>query len=211
MNAPEHTSASRASARHLRDLERALSELRSDLERIDQWGRRIARILAGGGRLLAAGNGGSAAQAQHLTSELVGRYVSERPPLSAISLHADTSALTAIVNDYGADEGFARQVRAHGRRGDVIMALSTSGRSANVLSAVDAGRDAGMLTLALTGPLPNPLAVASDDCIHVDAPTPTVQEVHQVMIHLICAAIDEELHSPTGITRAGPDAEAATS
>ena len=110
-----------------------------------------------------SGNGGSAAQAQHLSAELVGRYVDERRPLSAIALHTDTSALTAIVNDYGPDEAFARPVRAHGRPGDVLVALSTSGRSGNVLAAVKAARERDLLVYALTGRVPNPLAFAADE------------------------------------------------
>ena len=175
---------------HLDDLRTALDRLDGQLERIDAWGRRIAEVTTGGGRLLAAGNGGSAAQAQHLTAELVGRYLHERRPLSAIALHADTSALTAIVNDYGPTEAFARSVRAHGRPGDVLVALSTSGRSPNVLAAVGVARDMGLSVLALTGPEPNLLAARAHDAIAVDGPTPIVQEVHQVLIHLLCESID---------------------
>jgi D-sedoheptulose 7-phosphate isomerase len=175
---------------HLRELERALAHLEADIDRLDGWGGRIADVLTAGGRLLAAGNGGSAAQAQHLTAELVGRYLGERRPLSAIALHADTSALTAVANDYGTEEIFARSVRAHGRVGDVLVTLSTSGRSPNVLRAVAAARDLGMDVFALTGPSPNPLETAADHALCVDAATPTVQEVHQVAIHLLCEAID---------------------
>jgi D-sedoheptulose 7-phosphate isomerase len=178
---------------HIDDLHRALADLDGDVDRIARWGRRLAAILVGGGRLLAAGNGGSAAHAQHLTAELVGRYLGERPPLSAVALHADTSALTAISNDYGNDECFARQVRAHGRHGDVLVALSTSGRSPNVVRAAEAAHRCGMVVLGLTGPVPNPLAAESDDVFAVDAGTPTVQEVHQVIVHLLCEAIDEEV------------------
>jgi D-sedoheptulose 7-phosphate isomerase len=177
--------------RHLAALHGPLTALEHDLDRIDGWGRRLAGVLLAGGRLLAVGNGGSAAQAQHLTSELVGRYRDDRPPFSAIALHAESSALTAIYNDYPADEVFARQVRAHGRTGDVLVALSTSGRSPNVLGAVDAAREAGLTTWALTGRPLNPLMEAADDAVVVDAPyTATVQEVHQVVVHLLCAAVD---------------------
>src|SRR5690606_6571901 len=117
---------------HLAALLDALAGLREEIDAIEVWGERLAAALADGGRLLAVGNGGSAAEAQHLTAELVGRFALERQPLSAICLHADTSSLTAIANDYGAEEAFARQVRAHGRPGDVLIALSTSGRSRNV-------------------------------------------------------------------------------
>jgi phosphoheptose isomerase len=178
---------------HLRDLQRALVELRADLPRIEAWGADLAVVLHRGGRLLAAGNGGSAAQAQHLTAELVGRYVDERAPMSALALHAESSSLTAIVNDYGPEQAFARQVLAHGRPGDVLFALSTSGSSANVLRAAVAAHERGLRVLALTGRLPNPLAAAADDAVGVDAATPTVQEVHQVAIHLLCAAIDATL------------------
>ena len=176
---------------HLAALAHPLAALDADVDRIDAWGRHLARVLQGGGRLLAAGNGGSAAQAQHLTSELVGRYRDDRPAFSAISLHAETSAVTAIVNDYGAAPVFARQVEAHGRAGDVLVALSTSGSSRNVLAAVEAARQRGMTTWALTGRGPNPLAACSDDAVCVDAQaTATVQEVHQIVVHLLCAAFD---------------------
>jgi phosphoheptose isomerase len=179
---------------HVAELRRCLDRLDDDTDRLDRWGRHLARVLGAGGRLLVVGNGGSAAQAQHLSSELVGRYRDDRAPLSAICLHGDTSAVTAIVNDYGADELFARQVRAHGRPGDVLVALSTSGRSPNVLAAADAARTVGLRVWALTGPDPNPLALAADDALVVDAPaTATVQEVHQVAVHLLCAAVDVHL------------------
>ena len=181
--------------RHLQQLQVSLDGLYGQLGRLDRWGRALATRLSGGARLLAAGNGGSAAQAQHLTAELVGRYLHERPPLSAIALHADTSAVTAIANDYGTDELFARQIRAHGRPGDVLLALSTSGRSPNVLRAAEAARELDVVVLALTGPAPNPLVAAADDAVSVEGPTPTVQEVHQVAIHLICEALDEQLAS----------------
>ena len=176
---------------HLAALRRPLDELEASVDRLDGWGRHLAGVLMGGGRLLAVGNGGSAAQAQHLTSELVGRYRDERRPFSALALHAETSSVTAIGNDYGADDVFARQVRAHGREGDVLVSLSTSGRSPNVLAAVAAARECGLVTWALTGRAPNPLVDDSDDAVVVDAPyTATVQEVHQVVIHLLCAAVD---------------------
>jgi D-sedoheptulose 7-phosphate isomerase len=179
---------------HIAALHRPLAELEASVDRIDRWGRHLAGVLTGGGRLLAVGNGGSAAQAQHLTSELVGRYRDDRRPFSAIALHAETSSVTAIANDYGADDLFARQVLAHGREGDVLVALSTSGRSPNVLDAVAAGRECGLTTWALTGRAPNPLVGACDDAVVVDAPyTATVQEVHQVVIHLLCASVDVEL------------------
>ncbi len=117
-----------------------LAGLYGETERLERWGSELAGVLGRGGRLLAVGNGGSACQAQHLTAELVGRYRDDREPFSALALCTEMSALTAIGNDYGIEHLFARQVRGHGRPGDVLVALSTSGRSPNVLAAVDGGR-----------------------------------------------------------------------
>lgn len=183
---------------HMLALVRALVMLDARIDEVEEWGRRLAGSLSEGGRLLAAGNGGSAAHAQHLTAELVGRYRDERRPLSAICLHGDASSLTAIVNDYGAEEAFARQVRAHGRAGDHLVVLSTSGRSLNLVAAVGAARAEGMWTWALTGPAPNPLAAAAHESLAVDAPaTATVQEIHQVVLHLVCAAVDDAIAGRT--------------
>jgi D-sedoheptulose 7-phosphate isomerase len=184
---------------HLGRLTAALRANAVALRRVDAWGGPVAAVLLGGGRLLAAGNGGSAAQAQHLTAELVGRYVDERRPFSAIALHAETSSLTALCNDYGAEQAFARTVCAHGRPGDVLVALSTSGRSPNVLAAVAAARDLGLSVLALTGPAPNPLAAASDQVVAIESEsTATVQEVHLVAVHLLCAAVDRAVAAAAG-------------
>ncbi|MEU8803610.1 SIS domain-containing protein [Spirillospora sp. NPDC048819] len=158
------------------------------------WGRRLAGVLRGGGRLLACGNGGSAAEAQHLTAELVGRFEDERRPLSAIPLHADTSSVTAIGNDYGPVDVFARQVQAHGRPGDVLVCLSTSGRSPNVVAAAHRARQLGLTAWAITGPGPSALAEACDDAITVEAAaTATVQEIHLAAIHLLCGVVDDAL------------------
>src|SRR4029450_10156084 len=125
--------------------------------------------------------GGSAAQAQHLTAELVGRYRADRPPFSAICLTAETSSLTAIVNDYPPDELFARQVEAHGREGDVVFLLSTSGRSPNIVAAARRARECGMHVLAMTGPAPNPLAAAADEAVSIDSPWTATQEEGRVV------------------------------
>jgi D-sedoheptulose 7-phosphate isomerase len=179
---------------HLAELDGPLADLHRDAPRLAAWGRRLADVLLGGGRLLATGNGGSASQAAHLTSELVGRYRDDRPPFSAIALCSESSAMTAIGNDYGLEEVFARQVRAHGRPGDVLVGLSTSGRSANVCAAVDAARACGMTTWALCGRPGSPLALACDDALCVDSPhTATVQEIHLIAVHLLCAAVDQAL------------------
>jgi len=186
-----------AGRRHLAALGGPLAALEADAPRLERWGRRLARVLTDGGRLLAAGNGGSASQSEHLTSELVGRYRDDRPPFSAIALCAEAPAVTAIGNDYGLAEVFARQVRGHGRAGDVLVALSTSGRSANVLAAVEAAQRVGMTTWSLTGAPGNPLAEACHDAVCVDSPhTATVQEIHLIAIHLICAAVDDALGGP---------------
>jgi D-sedoheptulose 7-phosphate isomerase len=179
---------------HLSELTRALERFSTCVDLADAWGVRLAEVLVGGGRLLAAGNGGSAAQAQHLTAELVGRYREDRGPFSAICLSAETSSLTAICNDYPADELFARQVEAHGRPGDVLMLMSTSGRSPNLVSAARRGREVGVQVWAMTGPRPNPLADAAHEVCAVDAPyTATVQELHLVALHITCAALDRAL------------------
>ena len=178
---------------HLTSLTAALRDVSAQVGTLDRWGRLIAAVLCGPhrGRLMAAGNGGSAAQAQHLTAELVGRYRADRPPFSAICLNAETSSLTAIANDYPADELFARQVEAHGRPGDVVVLMSTSGRSPNIVAAAHRARGAGMTVLAMTGPAPNPLAAAADDAFCIDSEwTATVQECHLVALHLVCAAFD---------------------
>jgi D-sedoheptulose 7-phosphate isomerase len=185
--------------RQIADLVSALERVQPAAAQLSDWGVHLAGVLAGGGRLLACGNGGSAAEAQHLTAELVGRFMDEREPLSAIALHADTSAATAIVNDYGVEELFARGVRAHGRPGDVLVALSTSGTSRNVLAAVKAAQEIGVTTWALTGPAPNPLLGMSDGAIAVEAEsTATVQEVHLVLVHGLCTALDEVLLGRNG-------------
>jgi D-sedoheptulose 7-phosphate isomerase len=167
-----------------------MAELGAQAARLEAWGDELGIELLAGHRLLVAGNGGSAAQAQHLTAELVGRYGAERPALSAIALLADVPGLTAISNDYGWEEGFARQVRAHGRPGDFMLTLSTSGESANVLAAAHAARSIGIRTWALTGESPNSLAEICAEAVAVSGSTAVVQEAHLVAIHLLCAAVD---------------------
>lgn len=176
---------------HADDLHDGLDLLTAEAGRIDAWGARLADTVLAGGRLLVAGNGGSAAEAQHLTAELVGRFDGERTPLSAISLHAETSSLTAIVNDYGVAEMYARQVAAHGRPGDVLVLLSTSGESENVVAAARRARELGLTTWALTGPRDCALAAACDDVLALrGASTSSVQELHLVVVHALCAALD---------------------
>jgi D-beta-D-heptose 7-phosphate kinase / D-beta-D-heptose 1-phosphate adenosyltransferase len=185
---------------YVRQLTAVLPQL--DLLRVVDWGSRLARLGSDGGRLLVAGNGGSAAQAQHLTAELVGRFQTERPPMSALSLHAETSSVTAISNDYGYEQVFARQVRAHARPGDVVLLMSGSGNSANLLRAAEAAREVGAATWALTGPAPNPLEALVDEAVTVTAEAlSTVQECHLVVIHLMCAAMDSAVSAGYDTTR----------
>ena len=179
---------------HAVELQHALADLRSQAGMLERWGLTLADALWDGRRLLAAGNGGSAAEAQHLTAELVGRFLAERRPFSAIALCAETSSLTAIVNDYGVDEMFARQVEAHGRPGDVLVLLSTSGRSPNVVRAAARGRALGMTVWGMTGRAPNPLADLCDETLAIEAPsTAAVQALHLVAVHALCAAVDEHV------------------
>ena len=160
---------------------------------------RIAATFRAGGRVLAFGNGGSAADAQHLAAELAGRYERERPGLPALALTANTSDLTAIGNDYGFDEVFARLVRAHGRPGDLAVAISTSGHSPNVLAGVAAAREAGLTSLALTGKGGGKLAAAADLAIVVPSDvTARIQECHIAVIHLLCELCDEALFPAPG-------------
>jgi D-sedoheptulose 7-phosphate isomerase len=184
---------------HLDEVADGMTALREHEAMVTRWGTRLAEELAGGARLLTAGNGGSAAEAQHLTAELVGRFLTERRPLSAIALCAETSSLTAIVNDYGADEMFARQVEAHGRPGDVLVLLSTSGRSPNILRAAERGREAGLTVWGMTGRGPNPLTLRCTESLAVPAvSTAAVQAVHLVAVHAVCAAVDARLEQLDG-------------
>ncbi len=156
----------------------------------------MVAALRGGGRILACGNGGSAADAQHFAAELVGRFECERAALAAIALTTDTSIMTAVANDYDFLRVFARQVEALGRPGDVLLGISTSGGSANVLAAFEAARAAGVTTVALTGRDGGRVGAAAD--IHVNVPaasTARVQEVHRTLLHAVCALIERELYA----------------
>lgn len=156
----------------------------------------MVAALRGGGRILACGNGGSAADAQHFAAELVGRFERERAAMAAIALTTDTSILTAIANDYDYSRVFARQVEALGRPGDVLLGISTSGGSASVLAAFEAAAAAGMTTVALTGRDGGRVGAAAD--IHVNVPaasTARVQEVHRTLLHAVCALIERELYA----------------
>ncbi len=179
-----------AVAEHVRNVAPVLHALELESARLAGWAIRLAERLEAGGRLLVAGNGGSAAEAQHLAAEFVGRFCSERRPYSAIALNTDSSAVTAIGNDYGFHEIFARQVRAHARHGDIVLLLSTSGASANLISAARAAAESGAVSWAITGPAPNPLASACDDAIALPGAASNVQEAELVAVHALCVAFD---------------------
>ena len=154
----------------------------------------VANALSNGGRVLVCGNGGSAADAQHMAAELIGRFERERPELAAIALTTDSSILTAVSNDYGFDQVFARQVRALGQPGDVLVAITTSGNSANVVEAVRAAQERDMLVVGLTGKGGGQMsALLRDVDVHLCVPhdrTARIQEMHLLMVHCICDGVD---------------------
>ena len=155
----------------------------------------VVEALAAGRKILLFGNGGSAADAQHIAAELVGRFARERRALPALALTTDTSALTAIANDYGYEQVFARQVQALGEGGDVALAISTSGRSPSVLRAVEACRERGVRTVGLTGGDGGPLASMVEVCLRVSASkhSARIQETHILAGHVICELVDRRL------------------
>lgn len=157
----------------------------------------IVAALGRGGRVLLCGNGGSAADAQHLAAELVGRFMLEREPWAAIAISDNVAAVTAIGNDYGYDEIFVRGVHAHGRCGDVLIALSTSGRSANVIAALNAAHQRGIVTIALVGPDRSLVSDTADTVISVRGPsTARIQEGHKLLGHTIFEIAERQLCQP---------------
>ena len=160
--------------------------------------RRIAAViiaaLRSGNKLLIVGNGGSAADAQHIAAEIIGRYKQERPAYAAMALTTDTSALTAIANDYGFEQVFARQVEGLGQRGDVLLALSTSGRSPNILAALRTARERGLATIGFTGSKGEALGAFCDHLlVSPSDDTPVVQQIHLAVAHGICDEIEQTL------------------
>jgi D-sedoheptulose 7-phosphate isomerase len=164
------------------------------LEPVVQAAEAMAQAMTSGRKVLAFGNGGSAADAQHFVAELVNRFLMERPPLPAVSLTTDTSILTSIANDYHFDEVFVRQIKALGVEGDIALGISTSGRSPNVLQGLVAARSRGLVTIGLSGAGAGEMAPLCD--ILITAPsdeTPRVQETHTLVVHLICEMVDVKL------------------
>jgi len=153
------------------------------------------KCLRGGGKILLAGNGGSAADAQHIAGELVSMFLFDRPGLSAMALTTDTSILTAIGNDYGYQKLFARQLQANGRSADVLIAYSTSGSSPNILSALEQARENGMVSIGMTGNRRGVMCDLCDFLLEVPSPsTPRIQEGHLILGHLLCELIESEIY-----------------
>jgi D-sedoheptulose 7-phosphate isomerase len=161
---------------------------------VAQIGLIMAGSLSRGGRIFFCGNGGSAADAQHLAAELTGRFLKERPSLAGIALTTNTSTLTAIANDYSYEEIFSRQIEGLGRAGDVLLGLSTSGNSGNVVRAMDVARGMMVTTVALTGKAGGKLAAAAEHCVRIPSDeTPRIQEAHILTGHILAEIVETEL------------------
>jgi len=175
-------------------VKQALLEDQALVRSVAEAARLIARSLGSGRKLLLFGNGGSAADAQHIAAELVGKYLRLRPPLAAIALTANTSSLTAVANDLAFDQVFARQVEALGTAGDVALGISTSGESPNVLLAIEVAKRKGLATLGLTGRQGGKLQALVGCCISVPSDeTPRIQEAHILIGHILCEIVEQEL------------------
>ena len=184
-------------AAHLKLSRDAIERAGQDANLLDA-ARKIADVIAAGlragNKLLIAGNGGSAADAQHIAAEIVGRYKKDRPAYAAIALTTDTSALTAIGNDYGFEHVFSRQIEGLGRRGDVLLALTTSGRSPNILAALKTARQQGLVTIGFTGAKGVGLAASCDHLLVAPSDdTAVIQQIHMAFAHGICEVIEQTL------------------
>ncbi len=178
---------------------RLKTEMQSQAELVVEAARIIAAAFSGEGKLFLCGNGGSAADAQHLAAEFVNRFLIERPPLPAVALTTDSSVLTSVANDYSFDEVFAKQIKALGRPGDVLWGFSTSGNSPNVLAALNAARNMGLKTIACTGGGGGAIKAAADLLLDVPSrETPRIQEVHITLGHTICELVDYLLFQRPG-------------
>ena len=175
-------------------IDRSLLELRGRADSLAAVATQIVGTLRAGKKVLVIGNGGSAAEAQHFAAELVGRFKRERSPYAVLALTTDTCILTAVGNDYGYAEVFARQVLALGAPGDLQLAYSTSGRSENLLRAASAGRERGMAVVAFTGHRPSPLEPLAHRTVRMpEGDTALTQELHTIMTHLLCDIVEAEL------------------
>jgi D-sedoheptulose 7-phosphate isomerase len=182
---------------HIKEAQRVMSAMLIDeslLNTVEQAALACIKCVRDGGKILLAGNGGSAADAQHIAGEFVSRFAFDRPGLPAIALTTDTSILTAIGNDYGYEKLFARQIQALGQRGDVFIGYSTSGRSPNVLLAFDEAREKGMLCIGFTGNRGGPMKSLCDFLLEVpSADTPKIQEGHLVLGHILCGLVENAI------------------
>lgn len=168
--------------------------LKLDSAHITQAASAIIAAVKKGHKILFCGNGGSAADAQHMVAELVGRFLYERRPIAALALTTNTSVLTAIANDYNFDTVFSRQVEALGSEGDVLVAISTSGRSTNVINAIEAARRKGITVIGLTGEDGGLMKKLCDVCIRIPTnSTPRIQEMHTVVGHILCQLVEEAI------------------
>lgn len=193
-DAQRSAAVARESAEHRARLDGALARLEAQAAVVAEIEALLLGTLRAGGKVLFAGNGGSAAAAQHFAAELVGRFKRERAPWAALSLTTDTSALTAIGNDYGYEEVFARQVRALGSAGDLLIVLTTSGGSENLLRAAAAARDRGLRIVAFCGERETPLRELTDVCLRApSSDTAIVQELHLFVTHVLCELVEAEL------------------
>lgn len=173
---------------------KVVQDMRKIMPEVASAGLRVRTALEKGRKILICGNGGSAADSQHMAAEFVGRFVKERQSLPALALTVDTSLLTAVGNDYGFDCVFSRQVEGLGQEGDVLIAISTSGNSANVVKAVKTAKEKGIYVIALTGENGGILAKESDLCLAVPSQvTARIQEMHIMIIHMICEIAEEDI------------------
>jgi len=172
----------------------ALIEIPEIINSIESIVNKVVYCYSNGGKVLFCGNGGSAADAQHLAAELSGRFYYDRDPLHAEALHVNTSYLTAVANDYSYDEVYARLVKAMGRKGDILVGLSTSGNSGNILRAMNQAKDSGMITIGLTGKTGGKMRDLCDLIVKVPSEdTPRIQECHILIGHIICELVEAQL------------------
>jgi D-sedoheptulose 7-phosphate isomerase len=195
MNKPVTPGAATDEARVTAEIDAILggfTKLRSLAPHIAAAGHVLTAAIKGGGKVMFCGNGGSAADAQHLAAELMGRFLHDRNPLAGLALTVDTSALTAIGNDYGYEHVFSRQLRGVGRAGDALVAISTSGNSVNVLEAIKAAHEIGIKVVALTGAGGGKMASEADFCIRAPADrTDHIQEMHIAIGHMLCGIVED--------------------
>ncbi|HIQ28622.1 MAG TPA: SIS domain-containing protein [Sulfurovum sp.] len=176
------------------EIKQAIYESKELMTLIEEVSTRTIEIYKSGNKTLIAGNGGSAADAQHIAGEFVSKFYFDRPGLASLALTTDTSIITAIGNDYGYDKLFSRQIEANGVAGDMFIGISTSGNSANVLEALKACKEKGIITVGFTGETGGKMSELCDYCIKIPSPeTPRVQEAHILIGHIICAVVEEAL------------------